>query len=83
MTSKTKKPLFYKGMTAVAALDKMREHDMRSRKNPEVVGKNDFGFIIKWTPDTWSLTLAREKHRDVFKVIEVANVIGVIEEAND
>ena len=82
MTSKTKE-LFYEGMTAVSVLDKIREHDMRSRKNPEVVGRNEFGLIIKWTPGTWTLTLAREKHKDTYKVIEVEKVIGIIEEAND
>ena len=80
--SKTKE-LFYEGMTAAAALNIIREHGMRSRKNPEMVGKNKFGFIIKWTPGSWSLTLARKQHNEIFKVIEVEKVIGIIEKAND
>ena len=72
------KELFYVGMTSSDALDIISKRGLRMRKNPEIVRKSEAGFVVRWTPGNWSLTLAREHKKAVYKVIKVENIIGLL-----
>jgi len=72
------KELFYVGMTSSDALEIVRERGMRMRKYPEIIRKNEAGFVVKWTPGNWSLTLARKHKKDVYKIIKAEDIIRVV-----
>ena len=68
-------PIFTLGLDADTALTMIKLSGRNHVRSPKKIGKDKYGYIVKWFVKDATLTFKRKKKKDCYRIVKVDSPI--------